>query len=231
MRKWHLEYHPNHIWNVDECGVPDVPTEQVVLARKGQRAFQTVAGEKAVNTTVVCFVSAGGLACPPLLILKGSRVDQKWREATPSGYMVRASPSGYISQELFAQYGERFIEFLEENHLLIKDRTSKMKNLLLLDLHKSHLFNLNFMNLMREHNVEVCSFPPHCTHLLQPLNNVPFARFKKHYNQALLDLNFTLAGRKMTRNQFFRLFVPAFTSSMVPDMIKKGVQEHWHLPN
>ena len=61
--------------------------------------------------------------------------------------------------------------------------------LLLLDMHKSHLFNLGFMEFMRGHNVEVCCYPSHCTHVLQPLDDEPFALFKAEYQRQLLQIN------------------------------------------
>ena len=221
LDRWHINYQPNAIWNVDECGLPDVPKEGRVLASVGQRAFQTVSGEKPTNSTLLCFVSAGGLATPPLLIMKGTKVMPEWREATPTGYMVRTSSSGYINQDLFTQYGTRFVQYLRDNHLLFSDASNK-KNLLLLDMHKSHLFNIKFMRMMKANNIEVGSFPPHCTHLIQPLDDVPFAALKNMYNDALLQLNFRLAGKKMTKPQFFRLLVPAFTAAMSPEAIRKG---------
>ena len=38
---WKLEAEPNRIWNVDECGVGDVPKTQKVIGITGERAFQT----------------------------------------------------------------------------------------------------------------------------------------------------------------------------------------------
>ena len=106
-----------------------------------------------------------------MLIFKASKMKTEWREAAPSGYMLQPSVTGYINAKLFYEYGEYFIKFLKESHIL----TGNKKVLLLLDMHKSHLFNLDFMEYMKANNVEVCSFPPHCTHVLQPLDNVPFA--------------------------------------------------------
>ena len=63
------------------------------------------------------------------------------------------------------------------------------KVLLLLDMCKVHLFNLEFMEYINAHNVEVCSFPPHCTHVLQPLDDIPFAHFKNEYQKELLIMN------------------------------------------
>ena len=53
-----------------------------------------------------------------MIIFKASHVKNIWHEAAPSGYMVKCTESGYISAEVFADYGERFIEFLKERNLL-----------------------------------------------------------------------------------------------------------------
>ena len=144
------------MWNVDETGISDVPKEQRVIGISGEHVFQTVAHEKGTTTTVVTFVSAGGLHVPPMIIFKAGKVKNIWREAAPSGYTVQRSDSGYINAELFAEYGAKFVDFLKEKNLL----GNNQKNLLLLDLHSSHLFNAKFMNMMIENNIEVCSSPP-----------------------------------------------------------------------
>ena len=93
---------------------------------------------------------------PPVVIFKTCKVNSSWREAAPSGYTIRCSKTGYINQQLFAEYGEFFIIFLKEKSLL----GNNQKVLLLLDSHKSHLFNLQFMTYMSANGVEVCCFPP-----------------------------------------------------------------------
>ena len=141
VRKWKIEYKPNNIWNMDETDLGDVPRERRVIGVTGKRVFQTVADEKGTNTTLVTFVSAGGLHVPPMIIFKASCMKNIWHEAAPSGYMVKCTESGYISAEVFADYGERFVEFLKERNLLGNGE----KHMLLLDLHSSHLFNIKLM--------------------------------------------------------------------------------------
>ena len=98
-----------------------------------------------MNTTMLTFVSAGGLSLNPMLIFKASKIKTEWREAAPSGYMLRPSATGYINAKLFYEYREYFIKFLRESHIL----TANKKVL----LHKLHLFNLDFMEYMKAHNV------------------------------------------------------------------------------
>ena len=180
-----LNYKPFNIWNINETGLPDIPREQKVVGVMGEATSQTVAKEKPVNTMLLMYISAGSLAVPPMVIFKGSKVDPDSREAAPSGYVIRASKTGYIQSKLFAEYGEKFIQFLKEKKL---DKNGK--HLLLLDSHSSHSFNLHFMQYMKAHDVEVLCFPPHYMHLMQPLDNVPFGGLKKAYQRKILDYNF-----------------------------------------
>ena len=218
LKEWKLEYSPISIWNVDECRIGDVPQMEKVIGVKGEQSFQTVSGKKATNTTMLTFVSAGGLSLNPMLIFKASKIKTEWRGAAPSGYMLQPSVTGYINAKLFNEYGEYFIKFLKEYHIL----TGNKKVLLLLDMHKSHLFNLDFMEYMKANNVEVCSFSPHCTHVLQPLDDVPFACFKNEYKKELLIMNRQLCGNCMNKTQFFRVFIPAYIQGLTPEAIRKG---------
>ena len=110
-----------------------------------------------------------------------------------------------INAKLFYGYGEYFIIFL-----------------LQLDMHKTHLFNLEFMEYMKAHNVEVHSSPPHCTHVLHPLDNILFTCFKNEYQKELLIMNRQLCGNCMSKKQFFRVFISAYAQGLTPEAIRKG---------
>ena len=96
------------------------------------------------------------------------------------------------------------------------------KVLLLLDMHKSHLFNLGFIEYMKSKNVEVCCFPPHCTHILQPLDDTPFALFKAEFQRQLMRVNRLMCGQRISRVTFFRVLVPAYKAAMIPEAIRSG---------
>ena len=214
-----LVYKPFNIWNIDETGIPDIPKEQRVIGVKGEQCSQTVPAEKPANTTLLTFVSAGGMVMPPMLIFKGSKVDQDARDAAPSGWLMRHSKSGYVNSKLFAEMGEKLVAFIRDKKL-----DSNGKHLLLLDSHSTHSFNLHFMRYLRGHGVEVMCFPPHCTHLMQPLDDVPFALLKKNYQQEILDYNFRNSGKKLSKVNFFRVLVPAFTRAMSEKNIRSGFE-------
>ena len=155
---------------------------------------------------------------PPLIIFKVNKIKPEWQEAAPTGYMIRGSATGYINGRLFQEFGEHFVQFLTEKKILAGNN----KVLLLLDMHKSHLFNLGFMEYMKSKNVEVCCFPPHCTHILQPLDDTPFALFKAEYQRQLMHVNRLMCGQRISRVTFFRVLVPAYTGAMTPEAIRSG---------
>ena len=201
------------IWNIDESGVQDVPKTQKVIGIKAECAFQTVSDDKGQTSTVVTHIIAGGIVVPPMVLFKAARVKDQWRVAAPSGYIIKATESGYINAEVFAEYDKQFVAFLKERNLWRADQ----KHLVLLDLHKSH-FNVKYMRWMKEHNIEVCCFP------LQPLDDVPYAALKKKYQKELIAYNFKIAGARMTRTQFFCVLVPAFTQAFTQENIRKGFE-------
>ncbi len=114
---------------------------------------------------------------PPLIIFKGQRVQQYWIENCPFGIKLAAAPNGYITAKVFAEYGKFFLNWLMACGFLKADKADKF--MVLLDGHYSHLFNLPYMEMMQKENVEVVAFPPHTTHVLQPLDNAPYANLKK----------------------------------------------------
>ena len=69
--QWKIEFMPNNIWNIDESGVQDVPKTQKVIGIKGECAFQTMCKDKGQTSTVVTYISAGGMVVPPNGSLQG----------------------------------------------------------------------------------------------------------------------------------------------------------------
>ena len=98
---------------------------------------------------------------------------------------IAATERGYITKSKFHEYGLHFVKFLKANGLV--DKT----NLLIIDGHKSHLYNLPLYEAMRANNIETLTIPPHTSHLLQPLDSVPFTQFKKYWESNLMKYNNT----------------------------------------
>ncbi|GBL92630.1 hypothetical protein AVEN_123801-1 [Araneus ventricosus] len=80
-----------------------------------------------------------------------------------------------LAQSNNHHHGHQFVKYARSS----KDRPV----LLLLDNHDSHL-SIEALNFFKENGVTVCSFPPHCSHKLQPLHCTVFGPFKKYINTA-----------------------------------------------
>ena len=163
-------------------------------------------------------MSVLGDCMSPHCYLQGFQGEASMEGICPSGYAVCASESGYISTKLFADYGEKFVKFLRESNLM----TPGIKHEVLLDLHNSHLFNSSYMEYMQANNIEVWSFPPHCTHILQPLDDLPYAMLKRKFQKELISFNLQVSGEKLSKQQFFRVLIPAFSGAFQPEVIRKG---------
>ena len=123
----------------------------------------------------------------------------------------------YIRSKLFTDYGEKLVDFIREKKL-------DGKHLLLLDSHSGHSFNLPFTHYMKGHRIEVLCFLPHCTHLMQPLDDVPFGALKKAYQNEILEYNFRFSGKKLSKVDFLRILVPAYIGAMTEKTIKAGFE-------
>ena len=104
-------------------------------------------------------------------------------------------------------------------------------NLLIIDGHKSHVYNLPFYEAMHDNNVEILTIPPHTLHLLQALDSVPFAQFKKWWEYHLMWYTNAHSERSLTKPEFWEVFSPAWNSAMVPKNIisrfrKTGIYPH-----
>ncbi len=65
----------------------------------------------------------------------------------------------------------------EEENSLLPYQNLTPTHILLLDGHSSHMFNQEFLELMRNHNVHVVCFPAHIAHILQPADRDVLAAF------------------------------------------------------
>ena len=140
-----------------------------------------------------------------IVIHKDSMVLDTWTLDAPVGIMIRASQKGWNNRNIFQEYATRWVRWLKSWKLL--DRP----HILLLDAHKSHVYNIRFIKLMIEFNIHVLAIPAHTSHLTQPLDDAPFANLKTQWNANLLAYLFDNVGCGMPKSDLF-----CFLASMAP---------------
>ena len=151
---------PSHIWNADESGLQDYYVSQSVVGVKGKAYYEINPGEKGETTTLLATFNAVSDYAPLMFIFKGKRLRADLCVGAPVDSVVRVSDNGWITSEQFVEFGKKFVSSLPQNDTL--------PHLLLLDGHRTHVYNIEFLRLMKQHNVHPFCFPPHTTHVALP---------------------------------------------------------------
>jgi len=126
----------------------------VISDKKAKQVGQVTSAEHGVLTTAVCAINAAGGFIPPMMIFPRVNFKEDMVAGTPSETLSAANPSGWISSGLF-------IKWL--NHFIKHTRVSKERPvLLLMDNHESHIS----IELAKENDEVLLTFPPHCLHKL-----------------------------------------------------------------
>jgi len=81
--------------------------------------------------------------------MKGKRMKPEWLDGLPQdiSIMLRLSENGWINKESFMAWGETFVSQLPKD--------SSLRHVLFMYGHGSHIYNMQFMELMKENNVHV----------------------------------------------------------------------------
>ena len=130
VRKWFAEYEqvlydlhinsPEQIWSGDETGVQNVPKEEVVACVKGKLSYQTVAADQGETSTI------------------------PWTRDAPVGVRITVTSKGYITKQKFHEYSAHFVRYLKTHRILHRP------HLLIVDSHKSHMYNVAFFDERNE---------------------------------------------------------------------------------
>jgi len=212
-----VQFETLRIWNMDECGLPTVPTKVTkVIAGKGEKRIGTsTSAERGTNVTLALSVSAAGQSIPPFYLFPRKNMKQIYMTHATQGSLGFANGSGWMTSEDFLRYMEHFIK-----HTGAQAGTP---TLLLLDNHSSHL-SVDVIEKAIEHSITMLSFPPHCTHRMQPLDVSVFGPFKTMYaakhdqwKKSNMGVSFDLHHVPLIADQCFDLCV-------TPKNIKAGFE-------
>lgn len=162
----------SQIWNVDETGVSTVLKPNKIVAAKGKRNVGAMtSGERGTNVTVVTAVSASGNTVPPMFVFPRKNYKSHFINSGPPDCVGAGNASGWVTDAEFLQFMQHFIKHVKPSN--------DNRILLVLDNHSSHL-HVETLNLAKDNGVVMLSFPPHCSHKLQPLDVSVFGPFKKY---------------------------------------------------
>ena len=208
---------PSHLWDVHETGCQNIHKADAVVAVVGKPTYNITALEKGETSTALVCINAVGSSPPPMIIHKGKLIGKQWKNGAKHGVVVRASENGYINKDLFTEFGRSFVEYLRSSGM-----TDGLPHLLIMDSHYSHLYNLEFLQLMKDNEVHVFALPPHCSHWLQPLDRGVFRSFKQGWQNAMKEHTKNTAGRKLEKKDFFLVFNKAWDYGITVENAQGG---------
>ena len=196
---------PTRIWNLDETGINTVPNSRNILCRTGTKQVgQIRSGERGLNITMCCCVSATGMALPPAFIFPRVRFASHMLRGAPAGSLGLTNPSGWMKQDIFPQVLKHFID----NMTVSKDQPG----VLIMDNHNSHI-TLEGVELAKNHGLDLLTLPPHCSHKLQPLDVGVFGAFKKFYSSFCNEWHLSHPGETLSLYYVAGLSNKAFVKS------------------
>ncbi|XP_057677742.1 uncharacterized protein si:rp71-1d10.8 [Corythoichthys intestinalis] len=161
---------PYHIWNCNEMSF-QLARKRAVLPKSSGQGCKSTPGFKDYISVMAC-LNAAGVDIPPFVVYsKAYPSGLCYKTRGPSDALYGWSDSGCVTSELFKKW------FLR--HFLVyapKERPL----LLIFDGHKSPL-NLEVVETARKEGVILVCLPPHCAHVLQPLDAGLFPLIKRRF--------------------------------------------------
>ncbi|KAF6518223.1 hypothetical protein HZS61_002301 [Fusarium oxysporum f. sp. conglutinans] len=203
FRKWNIftENEENdvdfeNVWNGDETGF------QIGYLKNG--IFLWTFGEveepvltdahETISVTIVESISAKGQVIPPFIILPGVQIPSWWVDNGLEGEAtIATTPKGYIDDVTAQDYFDHF-----ERHT--RPQNGRGKRVLLLDGCENHLTK-ELHHKAQVAGVVLYPFPPHLTHMLQPLNVGMFSSHK-HWHQEVLQREITDGATDFNKADF-----------------------------
>jgi hypothetical protein len=206
------------IYNMDETGfMMGVGGRQKVVVPTGPKAnhFKAQAGNRDSTTVIEC-IGSGGQSIPPLIIFKG-RIhlygDHRRMLGPANDWFFGVSINGWTSNELALKWLR-----------LIFDPTSQQPRetswrLLLMDGHASHV-SMEFLDECWRRRIIPMCFPPHSTHIMQPLDVSIFGPLTRAYRDQVMELGDE--GKRIDRALFASMYATARAKTITQMAARKA---------
>ncbi|XP_060564988.1 uncharacterized protein LOC132724184 [Ruditapes philippinarum] len=164
---------PHLIFNIDEKAVKVEHKPPHVVSSSSYIPSAVTSGKGQI-VTLIGAGSAAGQAIPPYLVFPGQRMR--------SELMIGASPGadGTVSETGWSN-GSIFRYYLEHHFLKFVPGRNDKKILVILDGHKSHV-SVGLSEWAHKLGIVIFILPPHCSHILQPMDVGCFGPFQKIYD-------------------------------------------------
>ncbi|KAF7566807.1 HTH-Tnp-Tc5 domain containing protein [Pyrenophora tritici-repentis] len=114
---------------------------------------------------------------PPMIIIEGDALLERYFTDLPDNYLIAHSDSGYTNDQLSVEWVKHFVQ-QSQKHI------QGVYRLLSFDGLDSHCTQ-EFLEVLEDHKVIAYRLPPHTSHFLQPLDVGCFQPYKHWHAQAV----------------------------------------------
>ena len=161
------------VWNMDETGfrVGCGRAHWVVSGHSRKPLLLTNLDNREYVTSCEC-ISAGGRDIPPMVIIAGVLILEKWAQQNDlnDDVLLTTSPTGYSNDDLAIDWLKHFDKHSRKGQV-------GAWRMLIMDGYGSHM-TYEFFTYAKRKQIELFHLPPHSTHLTQPLDVGCFQPFK-----------------------------------------------------
>ena len=209
-------YRPECIYNMDESGfaVGASQSSRALVSVRERSSWKVIAGRQEWITAIEC-ISAAGVAIPPLIIFKAQHTNTAWIPAhTSRDWRFSTSNSGWTSDS----HAYEWLTTVFEPETRPED--PEAHRLLIMDGHGSHI-TANVIAHCMEHAIDLLILPPHCSHVLQPLDVNVLAPLKRALAAETDSVARIDAGR-VARVEWTRMYIRAREKAFTASNIKSG---------
>ena len=224
-REFLCEENSHRVFNLDESGFPLAGTngKLKVITERGTKNVYRVAPDTREQVTVLGCASADGTLQKPFVVFPGVRPNFNFDGVDPDDFDIGRSPNGWMDTDCFFGWlANLFYKAVEDK--------IQFPILVFMDGHTSHI-NVAISDFARDKNIILYMFPPHASHLLQPLDVAVYGPLKKYWNDALNAFGKEFRGLHMTRQHFFKVFDKAWKRAVAsPTNIKSGFRKTGLVP-
>jgi hypothetical protein len=199
-------------WNFDESGflMGKISSQLVVTGSEKPGKQKKLQPGDREWVTLVQGVAATGRVIPPFLIFAGKVLISTWYANLPRNWVIAVSPTGWINNDLALAWLKHF-----DAHT--KASSAGAYRLLIIDGHESHC-SVEFQDYCKENKIIALCMPPHSSHLLQPLDVVPYSLLKRHYGDGI-----SLLARSRIHYINKDTFLPAFRTAFEKTFTQENV--------